>query len=136
LLALTAKALQNAGVTSTPAVRSLHERICDHIQQRCMEAELTAGDVAAALSISVRTLHRSFAAANQTFGGCLIDARARVATRMLASPLFKRVTTAEIGRRAGFLSASHFARVIRHRTGMTPLQLRKNVGSHDGEDPA
>lgn len=136
LLALTAKALQDASVASTPALRSLHDRILDHVAQRCMEAELTAGNVATALSISVRTLHRSFAAVNQTFGGCLIEARARVAIRMLASPLFKRVTTAEIGRRAGFLSASHFARVIRHRTGVTPLQLRRNVGSHDEPEPA
>jgi AraC-like DNA-binding protein len=135
LLALTAEALQNASVASTPAVRSLHERIRDHMAHRCTEVELTAADVAAALSISVRTLHRAFAAANQTFGGCLIDARARVAIRMLASPLFKRVTTAEIGRRAGFLSASHFARVIHHRTGRTPLQLRRGVHSDalDGE---
>jgi len=44
---------------------------------------------------------------------------------MLTSPLFDRVTTAEIGRRAGFLSASHFARVMRSRTGRTPLQLRR-----------
>jgi AraC-like DNA-binding protein len=54
---------------------------------------------------------------------------------MLASPLFKRVTTAEIGRRAGFLSASHFARVIRNRTGLTPLQLRRQVASHYTPDP-
>ena len=57
----------------------------------------------------------------------LIESRARVAMRMLTSPLFKRVTTSEIGRRAGFLSASHFARVMRNRFGRTPLQLRRAV---------
>jgi AraC-like DNA-binding protein len=57
----------------------------------------------------------------------LIEARARIALRTLMSPLFKRVTTAEVGRRAGFQSASHFARVIRRRTGWTPLQLRREA---------
>jgi transcriptional regulator GlxA family with amidase domain len=92
-----------------------------------MEAQLTAADVADSVNVSVRTLHRTFAAVDETFGTSLIDARARVALRMLTSPLFKRLTTAEIGRRAGFVSASHFARVIHHRTGRTPLQLRRTV---------
>ena len=127
LIALTARALRDITLKDTPAVRSLHAGILDCLMQRCVEPELTAVDVAASLGISVRTLHRSFAAANQTFGDKLIEARARIALRMLTSPLFKRVTTAEVGRRAGFQSASHFARVIRQRTGWTPLQLRREA---------
>jgi AraC family transcriptional activator of tynA and feaB len=127
LIALTARALRDTTLEDTPAVRSLHARIQDCLKQRCVESELTAVEVAASLGISVRTLHRTFAAANQTFGDKLIEARARIALRMLTSPLFKRVTTAEVGRRAGFQSASHFARVIRLRTGWTPLQLRREA---------
>jgi AraC-like DNA-binding protein len=127
LIALTARALRDTRLDDTPAVRALHARILDCLMQRCVEPELTAVDVAASLGISVRTLHRSFAAANQTFGDKLIEARARIALRTLTSPLFKRVTTAEVGRRAGFQSASHFARVIRQRTGWTPLQLRREA---------
>ena len=41
-------------------------------------------------------------------------------------PLFDRVTTAEIGRRAGFSDASHFAKVMRVRTGRSPLQIRRS----------
>jgi AraC-like DNA-binding protein len=129
LIALTARALRDTTLKDTPAVRSLHARILDCLMQRCVEPELTAVDVAASLGISVRTLHRSFAAANQTFGDKLIEARARIALRMLTSPLFKRVTMAEVGWRAGFQSASHFARVIRQRTGWTPLQLRREAGT-------
>jgi transcriptional regulator GlxA family with amidase domain len=94
---------------------------------------LSAADLAASVNISVRTLHRTLAAANETFGAKLIESRARTASRMLTSPLFRRVTTAEIGRRAGFLSASHFARVMRKHTGRTPLQLRRAVPSPTGE---
>jgi AraC family transcriptional activator of tynA and feaB len=129
LIALAASGLWRATQTYTPAVRSLHERIQECLVQRCTEPQLTAPDLAASVNISVRTLHRIFAAANETFGGKLIEARARVAVRMLTSRLFNRVTTAEIGRRAGFLSPSHFARVIRQRTGRTPLQLRRAVKS-------
>jgi AraC-like DNA-binding protein len=128
LIALTAAGIRDATLAATPAVRSLNERILDCIAQRCSEPQLTAADVAGSLDISVRTLYRSFAAANATFGDKLIEARARVALQMLTSSLFRRVTTAEIGRRAGFLSASHFARVMRTQTGRTPLHLRRAAG--------
>ena len=117
--------MRAATLAYTPAVRSLHQRIKDCLADRCTEPQLTAVDVAASAGISVRTLHRTLAAADETFGDKLLEARARIALRMLTSPLFSRVTTAEIGRRAGFLSNSHFARVMRKRAGQTPLQLRK-----------
>jgi AraC-like DNA-binding protein len=127
LLALTASGMGAAAFVNNPAVRSLRDRIEDCLEQRCMDWQLTANQVAASVSISVRTLHRTFAASNETFGKALIEARIRVALRMLSSPLFNRLTTAEIGRRAGFPSASHFARVIRNHTGRTPLRLRRSV---------
>jgi AraC-like DNA-binding protein len=127
LLALTASGMRGAMFASTPGERSLYERIQDCLQQRCTEWQLTAADVAVSMHISLRTLHRVFAAANKTFGDSLIEARTRIAIRMLTSPLFNRLTTAEIGRRAGFPSASHFARIIRERTGRTPLHLRREV---------
>jgi len=129
LLALTVSAMQGATSVITPATRSLHVRIRDCIDQRCTESELTATDIAVSLGVSVRTLHRTLAAAGETFGGHLVEARTRTALRMLSSPLFKRVTTGEIGRRAGFMSSSHFARVIRSRCGQTPRQLRINGNS-------
>jgi AraC-like DNA-binding protein len=126
LLALTASGLRGASARYTPAVHSLHERILDCIAQRCTESQLTAAEVSCSLNISPRTLHRTLATAGETFGAKLIGARVQIAERMLASPLFNRVTTAEIGKRAGFASSSHFARVIRTRTGRTPVQLRRS----------
>ena len=127
LLALTARGLQSASFAYTPAARSLYERAQECLAQRSAELQLTAADVASSLDISVRTLHRVYAAAGETFGEKLIDAKAGVALRMLTSSFFNRVTTAEIGRRAGFHSASHFVRVIRARTGRTPLHLRREI---------
>lgn len=130
LLALMASSMTPSSLNSSPAVRELHVRIDECIAQRCTELELTATDVAASINVSVRTLHRALAAKGVTFGASLIDARANVAIRMLTSPSFRRVALAEIGRRAGFFSPSHFARVIRIRTGRTPRQLQKE-GSAD-----
>ncbi|MEO8366495.1 MAG: helix-turn-helix domain-containing protein, partial [Pseudoxanthomonas sp.] len=92
--------------------------------QRCTEPALCAQEVAAALNISTRTLHRCLARCQQTFAGRLIEARVALATRMLESPLFRRLTTAEIGRRAGFTDASHFARSYRRASGFTPAQVQ------------
>lgn len=127
LLSLTATGLRGMNFANTLAERSLYERIQDCVTQRCTEWQLTAADVASSMDISLRTLHRVFAAANRTFGAALIEARARIALRMLNSPSFNRLTTAEVGRRAGFPSPSHFARVIRNRTGRTPLEIRHAI---------
>jgi AraC-like DNA-binding protein len=133
LLALTVNAMRNGAPSPKPAERSLAELIVELITARCSEPELTAAEVAAALSVSVRTLHRTLSASGHTFGAILIDARTATATRMLTAPIFKRLTIGEISRRAGFLSPSHFTRVIRLRTGRTPRRLRREAET-DGAD--
>jgi AraC family transcriptional regulator, positive regulator of tynA and feaB len=125
LLALTASELSGRRAVSTPAERSVRDHVYDHIRQRCADTSLQAADVASSLNISKRSLHRALAACGESFGAMLIQARVDLAVRMLQSPLFDRVTTAEIGRRAGFSDASHFVKVLRSRTGQTPLQMRR-----------
>jgi AraC-like DNA-binding protein len=126
LLALTATELGGCQVVSTRVERSMRDQLYDHIRQRCPDRSLQAADVASSLDISKRTLHRALAACGETFGAMLIQARVDLATRMLQSPLYDRVTTAEIGRRAGFSDASHFSKVLRRITGQTPLQMRRS----------
>jgi AraC-like DNA-binding protein len=125
LLALTAAELSGSRVASTPIERTLRDQVRDHLTQRCPDASLHAADVANSLDISTRTLHRTLAAGGETFGSMLIQARVDLAVRMLQSPLFDRMTTAEIGRRAGFSDASHFVRVLRRHTGQSPLRMRR-----------
>jgi len=125
LLALAATEISGYESDIAPAYRDLRARILDCIRQRCSEWELTAGDIAAVLNLSPRTLHRALASYGETFGRKLIDARFDVAVGMLESRLFDQVTTAEIGRRAGFPNASHFTRVCRARRGCTAGQLRR-----------
>ena len=125
LLALTASELSGNRAESTPAERSVRDHVYDHIRQRCPDTSLQVADVATSLNISKRTLHRALATCGETFGTMLIQARVDLAVRMLQSPLFDRVTTAEIGRRAGFSDASHFVKAMRRRTGQTPLHMRR-----------
>jgi AraC-like DNA-binding protein len=125
LLALTAAELSGIRVVSTPVERSVRDQVHDYIRQRCPDTSLHAADVASALNMSTRTLYRALAACGETFGSMLIQARVDLAVRMLESPLFDRVTTAEIGRRAGFSDASHFVKVLRRHTGNTPLLVRR-----------
>src|SRR6267142_4449024 len=125
LLALTASERSGSRAVSTPAVRSVRDHVCDHIRQRCADTSLQAAHIASSLNISTRTLHRALGACGDTFGAMLIQARVDLAVRMLQSPLFDRVTTAEIGRRAGFSDASHFVKTLRRRTGQTPLRMRR-----------
>jgi AraC family transcriptional regulator, positive regulator of tynA and feaB len=125
LLALTASELSGSRAASAPAERSVRDRVYDHIKQRCPDTALRAADVASSLDISTRTLHRALATCGDTFGAMLIQARVELAARMLQSPLFDRVTTAEIGRRAGFSDASHFVKAVRRHTGQTPLEMRR-----------
>ena len=125
LLALAASELSGIRAVSTPAERSVRDQVFDHIRQRCADTSLQAADIASSLHISTRTLHRALGKCGETFGVMLIQARVDLATRLLQSPLFDRVTTADVGRRAGFSHASHFVKALRRRTGQTPLQMRR-----------
>jgi AraC-like DNA-binding protein len=107
-----------------PAARALCDRIQEIITQRCTEFSLRAQDVSEELGISTRTLHRALGVCQRSFGASLMTARVELATRMLESPLFRRLTTSEIGRRAGFSDPSHFARVYRRICGRTPASAR------------
>jgi len=128
LLALTANEILDSGVDRRRATAT-RDRIRECIVQRCTEFALSAGHVAAALGISVRTLHRALGACGETFSTTLMNARVALATRMLQSRLHDRVALAEVGRRAGFSDASHFVRIMRSRTGLTPSQIRRG---HEG----
>ena len=103
---------------------ALSQHIEDAIRQRCGELSLSAEVVANDLNISARTLHRHLASRSLTFGGVMQAARIAVAAGMLASVRFKRLTTAEIGLRAGFANPSHFARTFSKTIGCSPLKYR------------
>lgn len=113
-----------AGDADARAQPALLARALDCIRQRCAEPGLSAADVAATLDVPARVLHRTLAAGKTTFASALLQARVDRAVPLLRASASSGHTVADIARQAGFASPSHFARVVRHRTGQTPKALR------------
>jgi AraC-like DNA-binding protein len=109
----------------TRATPDLFREIKDSIRERCSDPQLTADTVARSLNVPPRILHRVLGAKGLTFASQLVDARIDAAWQMLASPAFAHLTAKEIARQAGFLSATHFARAVRTRTGRALAELRR-----------
>lgn len=105
--------------------RALLERARGLMRQRLDEIGLTAESVALELGVSVRTLHRCFAAADASFAATLRRLRLEQARAWLAQPRWARVGVGEIGRRCGFSDASHFTREFQQAFGQTPARWRR-----------
>lgn len=105
--------------------QELYPRCVRVIRSRMAKPGLVASEIAQACSVSLRTLHRVFAAKNRTFAGVLMEVRVDEATRMLIDTRFRDLTIAEIGRRCGFLDPSHFARQFRRLRKLGPREFRR-----------
>jgi AraC family transcriptional activator of tynA and feaB len=121
---LIALAFGTDRLTAPDASPGLLTRMDDCLRSRFAEPGLCATDVAEALGVSVRTLHRALTREERTFAASLMRYRMEAAERMLASPSCKLLTVAAIGRRAGLLDASHFTRAYRSWSGKTPGESR------------
>jgi AraC-like DNA-binding protein len=105
--------------------RDLLKAIKRRIRERCTEPQLTATDIAVSLNVAPRIVHRVLATANLTFASHLLNTRVQTALQILLKPSSHPQTIPEVARQAGFSSASHLTRVVRRRTGHTPLQLQR-----------
>jgi AraC-like DNA-binding protein len=110
------------------------ETLADHaiyrIQKR-MEANLTAGELADELFVSLRTLERGLALGLACTPSQLILAmKMREARRMLLSGRFR---VAEVAERLGFANPFHFSRRFKGFYRVAPSELRPGA---DGSRPA
>jgi AraC family transcriptional regulator len=97
------------------------------------QENLTIGEVAAQVSVNPAHLSRVFRQFhNQAIGDYLHDLRVQFACQQLADP---NVALSAIAAASGFADQSHFTRVFKHSTGMTPGSFRamvlSNHKSHD-----
>jgi AraC family transcriptional activator of tynA and feaB len=92
---------------------------------RIDEPGLTARCVADHLGVSLRTLHRAYAAGSTSFALHLRRIRLERAAMLLCQPRLITVSVAEIGRRCGYTDASHFAREFLRLHGASPSHWRR-----------
>ncbi|GGG60123.1 AraC family transcriptional regulator [Kocuria dechangensis] len=102
---------------------SAYRRALQEIDRRFADVSLNRAQVAAAAGVSERQLARLFAARGETFAEHLLAHRLQAAEALLVSE--PHTPVAQIARRCGFASPSHFARSFKARTGVTPSELQR-----------
>ncbi|MCF6526498.1 helix-turn-helix domain-containing protein [Streptomyces sp. JJ36] len=104
--------------------RALYLRITAFIQIHLADDALTAGRIAAAHHISVRSLHRLFQEHGVSVRSWMRDQRMERCRRDLADPLQHHLPVSAIAARWGFPRPADFTRAFRARHGITPSTYR------------
>ncbi|MFZ2161409.1 MAG: AraC family transcriptional regulator [Sideroxyarcus sp.] len=99
--------------------------IRNHIDTHYANPHLSPANVALTFEISLRHLHRLFAACDTTFTDYLIEQRLQQAQRMLSDSRFRQQTILSIAFDCGFRDINHFGRRFRMRYGFTPGEFRR-----------
>lgn len=109
---------------STKGPSELFRRIVDYVEVNLGDQKLSVPGVAETMGISVRYLHALFAKNQITFSGYLRLRRVERAKKELLDPRNKSSITM-IAYRNGFGESSHFSRVFKGVTGLSPREYRK-----------
>lgn len=110
--------------TGTKAA-TLH-RLCQTIERRLDDADLTPAKVAQAEGISERYLQKLFEGTGSSFTHYLRERRLQRTWSDLSNPAEAHHSISEIAFRAGFNDSAHFSRAFRHRFGLSPREFRQN----------
>ncbi|MFF2078987.1 helix-turn-helix domain-containing protein [Kitasatospora sp. NPDC058162] len=110
-----------------PALARAAQNLAD---ARLADPELSPTLLARELSVSVRTLHRAFAATDETVAGYIRRRRLEAARRELAAPQ-GRPAVSELAARWQFADSSHFIRAFKRQYGRTPTEFVRAAGTPD-----
>ncbi|AJE38770.1 helix-turn-helix domain-containing protein [Streptomyces nodosus] len=110
--------------------RVLYMRITSFIERHLGDTTLTAGEIAAAHHISVRSLHRLFQQHGVTVRSWIRGQRLERCRRDLADPLKRHVPIQAIAARWGFAHPADFTRAFRTLHGITPSGYRDQAHHH------
>ncbi len=110
--------------TTTTAQERLLHRARLTMRELREDSELGPTEIAHALGISRRHLHRLFAGSGTTFCEELLAMRLEQACAALANQRNGRLTVAEVAFQCGFADPGHFTRRFRERTGLSPSAYR------------
>ena len=101
------------------------DQIARHMRRHFADPGLSAAEVAAAVGVSRRYLHRLFAEDGRSFREELIALRIEACLRALLDANQVELTIAEIAFAAGYADISQFNRHFRRLKGTTPSELRR-----------
>jgi AraC-like DNA-binding protein len=103
------------------------EQINRHLRRHFADPDLSAADVAAAVGVSRRYLHRLFAQHGRSFRDELIALRIEACVQAFLDESQAGRTIAEIAFAAGYADISQFNRHFRRLRGATPSDLRRGA---------
>ncbi len=112
-----------AGSSATQA--AILHRLCQTIERRLDDAELTPARVAQAEGISERYLQKLFESAGDNFSHYVKERRLQRAWTDLSNPAEANHSISEIAYRYGFADSAHFSRSFRARFGLSPREFRQ-----------
>ena len=132
--ALRAVAGHDAGLPRAGAirVRELKAYALAHLG----DPGLSPASIAQAGYLSVRQLHRLFAAEELSLAAWVREQRLRRCRDDLADPRLRQLAIAEIAGRWGYRSPAHFTRAFSARFGVTPRGFRHAAGLRHRPAPA
>ena len=113
----------DAGGTATRA--AILHRLCQTIERRLDDPDLTPARVAEAEGISERYLQKLFEGSGSSFTHYVRERRLQRASAELSNPAEAHHSISEIAYRNGFNDSAHFSRAFRHRFGLSPREFRQ-----------
>ncbi|KQP49522.1 helix-turn-helix domain-containing protein [Pseudorhodoferax sp. Leaf274] len=111
--------------TAMTLKEALHDRIRDHVARHLRDPALSIEQIATALNCSKRHLHNAFAQGDQTLASYIQQQRLQACIQELRQPPLAGRSITDIALAWGFSNMSHFARVFREHTGMSPSEFRQ-----------
>src|SRR5882757_258728 len=112
-----------AGGTATQA--AILHRLCQTIERKLDDPDLTPARVAEAEGISERYMQKLFEGSGSSFTHYVRERRLQRASAELSSPAEAHHSISEIAFRNGFNDSAHFSRAFRHRFGLSPREFRQ-----------
>jgi AraC-like DNA-binding protein len=104
---------------------ALKDRIRGYVALHLRDPDLTVDRIAVALNCSKRHLYNAFADEAQTLASHIQHLRLEACLRELLHPMAQTRPITEIALSWGFNNPSHFSRVFREHTGMSPSEFRQ-----------
>lgn len=111
------------GGTATKAA-TLH-RLCQAVERRLDDPDLTPARIASVEGISERYLQKLFEGTGSSFTHYLRERRLQRTWADLSNPAEAQHSISEIAFRAGFNDSAHFSRTFRQRFGVSPRAFRQ-----------